>query len=137
MDSYFYLFISLLPVFFSFLCQESNKTRSNCAIVSCNLSKKDKLTLYKTELRVNYVDHTFLFHFCQELPACTKPWGQTSKYYRAGYLVGACIGWLYGYMTSGSLLQCLLNTPWKYILLMPIFYLSGASLPSPFPLQFG
>ena len=40
-------------------------------------------------------------------------------------------------MTSRSLLQCLLNTPWKYILLMPIFYLSGESPPSTFPLQFG
>ena len=40
-------------------------------------------------------------------------------------------------MTSRSLLQCLLNTPWKYILLMPLFYLSGESPPSAFPLQFG
>ena len=40
-------------------------------------------------------------------------------------------------MISRSLLQCLLNTPWKYILLMPIFYLSGESPPSTFPLQFG
>ena len=41
-------------------------------------------------------------------------------------------------MTSRSLLQCLLNnSPWKYILMMPIFYLSGEGLPSIFPLQFG
>ena len=29
-------------------------------------------------------DHKFFFNFYQELPTCTKPWGQTSKYYRAG-----------------------------------------------------
>ena len=33
-------------------------------------------------------------------------------------------------MISRSLLHCLLNTPWKYILLMHIFYLSGESPPS-------
>ena len=39
-------------------------------------------------------------------------------------------------MASGSLLQCLLNTPWKYILLMPIFYLSGESPSSKFQCDF-
>ena len=35
--------------FFSFFCQDANKARSNCAIIGCNLSKKHKLTLYKTQ----------------------------------------------------------------------------------------
>ena len=38
-------------------------------------------------------------------------------------------------MTSRSLIQCLLNTPWKYILL--IFYLAGESSPSTFPFSLG
>ena len=84
MDSNFYLFIRLLSAFFSFLCQDANKRRSNCAIIGCNLSKKHKLTLYKTQNgESNYVDHKFFFNFYQELPTCTKPWGQTSKYYKA------------------------------------------------------
>ena len=79
MDPYFYLFIRLLSAFF-FFCQDANKTRSNCAIIGCNLSKKRRLTLYKT----NYVDHKVFFNFCLELATCTKTWGQTSKYYRVG-----------------------------------------------------
>ena len=71
-------------IFFFFLCQDANKTRSNCAIIGCNLSKKQKVTLYKTQNKEsNYVDHKFFFNFYQERPTCTKPWGQTSKYYRA------------------------------------------------------
>ena len=63
MDSYFYLLIRLLSAFF-FLCQDSNKTRSNCAIIGCNLSKKHKLTLYKTQNgESNYVDRKFFFNF--------------------------------------------------------------------------
>ena len=68
MDSYFYFFIRLLSVFFSFLCQDANKTRSNCAIIGCNLSKKHKLTQYKTQNgESNDVDHKFFFNFYQEL----------------------------------------------------------------------
>ena len=77
-------FYKIIVSFFSFLCQDANKTRSNCAIIGCNLSKKHKLTHYKTQNgESNYVDHRFFFNFYQELPTCTKPWGQTSKYYRA------------------------------------------------------
>ena len=80
MESYFYLFCQL---FFFFLCQNANKTRSNCAIIGCKLSKKQKLTQYKTQNgESSYVDHKIFFNFCQELPTCTEPWGQTSKYYR-------------------------------------------------------
>ena len=63
MDSYFYLFIRLLSAFFSFLCQDANKTRSNWAIIGCNLSKKHKITLYKIQNgESNHVDHKFLFN---------------------------------------------------------------------------
>ena len=59
----------IIVSFFSLLCQDANKTRSNCAIISCNLSKKHKLTQYKTQNgESNYVDHKFFFNFYQELP---------------------------------------------------------------------
>ena len=84
MNSYFYLFIRLLSAFF-FQCLDPNKTRSNYAIIACNLSKKHKLTQYKTQNgESNYKNHQFFFNFYQELPTCTKPWGKISKYYRAG-----------------------------------------------------
>ena len=86
----FLLFCKIIVSFFSFLCQDANKTRSNCALIGCNLSKKRKLTQYKTQNgESNYV--VFFFSFYQELPTCTKPWGQTSKYCRAAQLFGACI----------------------------------------------
>ena len=63
MDSYSYLFNKLLSVFFSFLCQDANKTRSNSSIIGCNFSKKHKLTLHKTQNgEPNYVDHNFFFN---------------------------------------------------------------------------
>ena len=62
-------FYKIIVSFFSFLCQDTNKTRSNCAIIGCNLSKKHKLTQYKTQNgESNYVDHKFFFNFYQELP---------------------------------------------------------------------
>ena len=71
--------------FFPLLCQYGNKTRSNCARIGWNLSKKYKRTLYKTQNgESNNVDHKFFFNFYLELPTCTKPWGQRSKYYGAG-----------------------------------------------------
>ena len=42
-------FYKIIISFFSFLCQDTNKTRSNFAMIGCNLSKKHKLTLYKTQ----------------------------------------------------------------------------------------
>ena len=72
MDSCFYLFMRFLSFF---LYQDASKTRSNCAIIGSNLSKKHKLTLYKTQNgESNYFDHKFFFNFYQELPTCTKPW---------------------------------------------------------------
>ena len=85
MDPLFYVFITLSSAFYLFFCQDANKAGSSSAIIGCNLSKKHKLTLYKTQNgESNYVDHKFFFNFYQELPTCTKPWGQTSKHYRAG-----------------------------------------------------
>ena len=41
-----------------FFGQDANKTRSNCAIIGYNLSKKHKLALYKTQSgEPNYVDY--------------------------------------------------------------------------------
>ena len=69
---------------FLFFCQDANKTGSNFAIVRCNLSKKHKLTLYKTQSKEpNYVDHKIFFNILLGA-TCTKSWGQKSKYYRAG-----------------------------------------------------
>ena len=49
--------------------KDANKARSNCAIIGYNLSKKHKLTQYKTQNgESNYVDHKFFFNFYQELP---------------------------------------------------------------------
>ena len=85
-------FYKIIVSFFSFLCQDASKTRSKCAIIGCNLPKKQKLTLHKTQNgEPNCVDHKFFFNFYQELPTCTKPWGKTLKYYRAGQLFGPCI----------------------------------------------
>ena len=61
----FLSFYNFTAIFFSFLCQDSNKTKSGCAIIGCNLSKKKKLTLYKTQNREpSYVDQKFFFNFC-------------------------------------------------------------------------
>ena len=59
-------------------------------MIGCNLSKKNKLALYKTQngepnLSFIWRDHNLLG------TTFTKTWGQTSKYSRAGLLVGACI----------------------------------------------
>ena len=41
-------FYKIIVSFFSFLCQDASKTRSNFAIIGCNLLKKRKLIQYKT-----------------------------------------------------------------------------------------
>ena len=47
------------------LCEDANKGRSSCDVIGCNLSKKHKLTLYKTlSGEPNYVDHKFFFNLC-------------------------------------------------------------------------
>ena len=48
MDS-FIPFQKIIVSFFPSLCQDANKSRSHCSIIGCNLSKKHKLTLYKTQ----------------------------------------------------------------------------------------
>ena len=62
MDSYFYLFTRLLSAFFLFSVKMQTK-QDQTAIIGCNLSKKHKLTLYKTQSgEPNYVDHKFFFN---------------------------------------------------------------------------
>ena len=56
MKPYFQPFYNIVIIFFSFFCEDENKTRSNCAIMGCNLSRKHKLTLYKTQIgESNYI----------------------------------------------------------------------------------
>ena len=58
-------FYKMIVSFFSFFCQDANRTRLNCAIIDCNLSKKHKLTLYKTlNGEPKYVDHKSFFNVC-------------------------------------------------------------------------
>ena len=53
----------IIVSFFSFFCQDTNKTGSICAIIDCNLSKKQKLALHKTQNgEPNYIDHKFLLN---------------------------------------------------------------------------
>ena len=122
--------------FFSFLCQDINKTRPNFAILGCNLSKKHKLTLHKTQNREsNYVDNKFFFNFYLGLPTCTKPWGVISRYYRAGQLFGPCVT-----LRLHDIKQ-LTSVSVEYTMEVhfadALFYLSGESPPSTAPLQFG
>ena len=66
----FLLFCKIIVTFSSFLCQDANKKRSNCAIIGYNLSKKHKLTQYKRQNQEsNYVDHKVFLNFYQELPS--------------------------------------------------------------------
>ena len=78
-------FYVIIVSFFSFCRQDANKTVSNCATVGCSLSKKHNLALHKTQSVIISFFNTLLG------ATCTKAWGQTSKYYRAGQLIGACI----------------------------------------------
>ena len=60
----FLRFYKIIVSFFSFLCQDANKTRSNGTIIGCNLSKKRKLRLNKTQNgKSNHVDHQFSCNF--------------------------------------------------------------------------
>ena len=91
-DCLFLPYYKIIVSFFFFLMSRCKQNKIKLAIIGYNLSKKHKLTLYKTQNgESNYVDLRFFFNFYQELPTCTKPWGKTSKCYRGGQLVGACI----------------------------------------------
>ena len=61
MDS-FIPFYKIIVSFFPSLCQDANKSRSHCSKIGCNLSKKHKLILHKTERRVK-LRHKFFFNF--------------------------------------------------------------------------
>ena len=137
MDLYSYLFIKLLSVFFFFMSRcKQNKT--TMFIIGCNLSKH-KLTLYKTQNgEPNYVARSYI-SFSLIFTRSYLPIQNLEDRHPNTIELASLVGWyMYcvtlSYMMSRSLLQCLLNTPWKYILLVPIFYLSGESPPSTFPL---
>ena len=90
MESYSYPFYKIIVSFFLFNVKMQTK-QDRTVLEQVAICRRNKLTLYKTQNREsNYVDK-FFFNFYEELPTYTKPWGQTSKYYRAGQLVGACI----------------------------------------------
>ena len=58
-------FCVIIVSFFSFFYQDANEKGSNCTIIGCNLSKKHKLALYKTQSgELNYVDLKFFKIFC-------------------------------------------------------------------------
>ena len=125
-------FYKIIVSFFSFLCQNANKTRSNSAIISCNFSKKHELTLYENlNGESNYVDHKFFFNFCYELPVQKLGDRHANSIELASWLVHV---WCYCVtlrLHDIKKLQCPLNTPWKYILLI-YFTILVKSLPPSF-----
>ena len=63
--THIFTFYKIIVSFFSFFCNDANKTRSYCAIIDFNLSKKHQLILYKTQNgEPNYIDYKFFFNFC-------------------------------------------------------------------------
>ena len=61
--THIFTFIRLLSDFFLFYVKMQTK-QDQTAIIGCNLSKKHKLTLYKTQNgEPNYVDHKFFVNF--------------------------------------------------------------------------
>ena len=76
-------FYVIIVSFFSFFCQDANKKGSNCAIIGCSFSKKQKLALHKTHSReLNYVDHKFFLYSASSY--LHENLETESKYYRAG-----------------------------------------------------
>ena len=56
MESYFYFLIRLLSAFFLFYVKMQTKQDQTVLIIGCDLSKKHKLTLHKTQTgESNYV----------------------------------------------------------------------------------
>ena len=61
-------FYMIIGSFSCLFCQDAKKTGSNCAIIGCNLSKKQKFALYKTQRGdPNYVDYKFFVILCLTL----------------------------------------------------------------------
>ena len=55
-------YVIIKSFFFSFFCQDTNITRSSCALICRNFSKKRKLALYQTQSgEPNYINHEILF----------------------------------------------------------------------------
>ena len=85
-------FYKIIVSFFSFFMSRCKQNKIKLCYNRLQFAKETQLTLYKTQNgESNYVDHKFFFNLYQELPTCTKPQGQASKYYRAGQVVAACI----------------------------------------------
>ena len=58
------LFYKIIVSFFFFFYVKMQTKQDQTAAIGCNLSKKYKLTLYKTRNgESNYVDHKFFFNF--------------------------------------------------------------------------
>ena len=67
--------------------------------------------LYKTHSgEPNYVDHKFFFSILLGA-TCSKTWGQTSIYYRGGWLAAWCMYYVPLRLHDIKKLQSLLNTP--------------------------
>ena len=95
------------------------------------MSNKHKLTLYKTQNEEpNYVDHKFFFNFYWDLFLPVQNLGSWNTIELTSWLMYELCDFT---LHDIKKLQCLLNTPWKYICLMPTFYLFGESPHSTFP----
>ena len=129
MGPYFYLFTRLLSAFFFFFYQDVSKTRSNSAIIGCNLSEEHKLTMYKTQNgEPNYIDK-FFFNFCWELPVQKLGNRHSNTIEQASWLMHVLCDFKATWHQEASV------SP-EYTIkihLANIFYLFGESPPSTFP----
>ena len=84
--------IPFSKIIVSFFLRFLSRSKQNRIKLCYNrLHKKHKLALYKAQIgQPNYVNHKFFFDVLLRT-TCAKTWGQTSIYYIAGQLVGACI----------------------------------------------
>ena len=89
---------------------------------------KHKLALYKTQsVEPNYIDHKFSLIFCLEPPVQQLGGRNPNTIELASWLV-----YVLCYLHDiKSLLQSLLNTPWKYILLIHFTFSVKAPLSLP------
>ena len=104
MYPYFYLFMHLLLVFFSFL-SKCKYDRIKLCYNRLQFVKQTQIsTVSNRERRAK-----IRFFFIMLLGAnYTTIWGQTSKSYRTSYLTDARIVWLYDYDIND------LQSPWKH-----------------------
>ena len=128
-------FYKIIVSFFSFFCQDASKTRSNCAIIDWNLSKKHKLILHKIQNgEPNYVASEIInFSLIFARSYLYKNLG-TGIQIQLSWLVGWCIYCVTLRLHDIKKLQCPLNTPWKCILLITFLV---KVLPAPFYYSLG